>query len=204
MKRILFIVGAIITMGLCANAQVSNNDEVEIETNDVELQLITPAEPVKESKKEIKEREKKLRELNDDVAYAKASNSLRRGYFVLLADAIERGRSGYRNYSINPNSNFIVVQGDDAIIQFALNTGSFGANGLGGWTGKGQVRNKRIKYEENGDVFMQFSVVGPHVNADVFITLYHNGKRATASVNNVGANLTYYGDILPYRDKEHR
>ena len=204
MKRILFIVSAIITMSLCANAQVSINDEVEIETNDVELQVITPAEPVKESKKEIKEREKRLRELNDDVAFAKASNSLRRGYFVLLADAIERGRYGYRDFSINRNSNFILVQGDDAIIQFALNTGSSGANGLGGWTGKGQVRNKSIKYNDNGDVYMQFSIVGPHVNADVFLTLYHNGKRAVASVSNVGSKLTFYGDILPYRDKEHR
>ena len=58
---------AIIAMGLGASAQIVP-DEIEIVTDEnVQLEMITPAEPVKESKKEIKEREKKLRELNDDV-----------------------------------------------------------------------------------------------------------------------------------------
>ena len=203
MKKILLTLTAIIAMGLGASAQTIA-DEVDIETSDVQLEMITPAEQVKESKKEIKEREKRLRELNDDVAYAKASNSMRRGYFVLVADAIEMGRHGYRQYAINRYSNFVLVQAEDGIIQFALNNGGAGSNGLGGWTGKGQVHNKRISYEKNGDVFMQFQIVGPSVNADVDITLYHNSGRATARLWNGSSNLTFYGEILPYRDKDHR
>ena len=137
MKKLLFVFSAILTMGLCASAQ--DTGTVEIETSDVELEVITPAQPVQETDQEIKEREKKLREMNDEVAYAKACNSLRRGYFVLVADNIQIGNMGYRHYDISRNSNFILVQAEDGIIQFALNTGSPGSNGLGGWTGKGKV-----------------------------------------------------------------
>ncbi len=203
MKKILFAFTTLMAIGLCATAQTTN-DQVDIETSDnVKLEIITPAEPVQETEQEIKAREKRLRELNDDIAFAKASNSMRRGYFVLLADNIQIGRSGYRHYGINTNSNFILVQDFDGIIQYALNSGSSGINGLGGWTGKGSVRNKRIKYEKNGDVFMQFKIVSGHVNADVDITLFHNSKRAMAHIYG-GTPITMYGEILPYRDSDHR
>lgn len=201
MKRKLLIMCALLTMGLSAAAQDAN--EIDIETSDVQLDIITPAQPVQESEQEIKEREKRLRELNDDVAYAKASNSMRRGYFVLVADNIQIGNTGYRRFDINRNSNFILVQNEDGVIQYALNTGTAGTNGLGGWTGKGKVRNKRISYDDNGDVHMQYRLVSGSVNADVFITLFHNSKRAVARISG-GTPITIYGEILPYRDNKHR
>ncbi len=203
MKKVLFMLSAIMGIALGATAQDVTDDVIDIETNDVQLEVITPAEPVKESKKEIKEREKRLRELTDDVAFAKASNSLRRGYFVLLAENIQIGRMGYRHYGINSNSNFVLVQDEDGIIQCAFNTGRPGANGLGGWTGRGYVRNKTIKYDKNGDVHLQYQLVGGNVNVDVFITLYHNSEYAMAHITG-GAEMTIYGRILPYRDKDHR
>lgn len=201
MKRIILALSATMTMGFWAAAQ--DTGEVDIETSDVQLEMITPAQPVQETEQEIKERERKLRALNDDVAYAKASNSLRRGYFVLVADNIQIGYNGYRHYDISRNSNFILVQDEDGIIQYALNTGIAGANGLGGWTGKGKARNKRITYGENGDVYLQYQLIGSGVNADVHITLFHNTKRAVANISG-GTPITIYGDILPYRDKKHR
>ena len=203
MKRILLALSALLTLGLCAGAQdVPDENNFESDEN-VKLEIITPAEPVQETEQEIKEREKRLRQHNDDIAYAKASNSMRRGYFVLVADNIQIGSMGYRHYDISQNSNFILVQGDDGIIQYALNTGNPGVNGLGGWTGKGSVRNKRIKVLDNGNVFMQFHLVSGTVNADVDITLFHNSKRAVARILG-GTPITIYGEILPYRDKKHR
>ncbi len=201
MKRTILALSAMMAMGFTAAAQ--NAGEVDIETSDVQLEMITPAQPVQETEQEIKEREKKLRELYDDVAYAKASNSMRRGYFVLVADNVQIGNMGYRHYDINRNSNFILVQDEDGIIQYALNTGLSGANGLGGWTGHGKVRNKRITYDKNGDVYLQYQLISSGVNADVHITLFHNSKRAVATITG-GAPITLYGEILPYRDKKHR
>ena len=203
MKKIFLALSAIITVGFCAAAQ-NVPDEVDIVTDEnVKLEMITPAQPVQETEEEAKAREKMLRELNDDVAYAKAANSLRRGYFVLVADNIRLGQTGYRRYDINGNSNFVLFQNTDGIIQYALNTGSSGVNGLGGWTGKGQVRNKRIKEKDNGDVYLEYDLVGPSVDAHICITLYHNSKRAVADIVG-GPHITIYGEILPYRDKDHR
>ena len=143
MKKIFLLTAAMVTSVLCATAQTP--DEIDIVTDDnIKLEVITPAEPVTETKEQIKEREKLLRAHEDKMAYAKAANSMRRGYFVLLADNIQVGFSGYRRYDINSNSNFILVQKNDGIIQIAFNTASPGANGLGGWTGKGNVKNSTI------------------------------------------------------------
>ncbi|MBQ9576717.1 MAG: DUF4251 domain-containing protein [Muribaculaceae bacterium] len=203
MKKILLTLSAIMMMGVCAQAQ-SIPDEVEIVTDEnVELEIITPAEPVQETEQDIKEREKRLRELNDDLGYAKAVNSLRRGYFVLVADNVQIGSMGYRHYDINGVSNFVLVQDQDGIIQFALNTGNPGVNGLGGWTGKGRVRDMRVNYADNGDVFVQYHLISGQVSALVSITLFHNTKRAVARVTG-GTEITMYGEILPYRDKKHR
>lgn len=203
MKRIFFMLSALMALGLCASAQ-TNSAEVDIETtDDVKLEIITPAEPVQETKEEIKAREKRLREFNDDVAYAKASNSMRRGYFVLVADNIQIGPTGYRHYALNNNSNFILVQSDDGIIQYAFNMGDPGLNGLGGWTGKGTVRDKKLQYKDNGDVFMQFKLVTKYGTLDVDVTLFHNSKRAMAYIYG-GNQIVMYGEILPYRDQEHR
>ena len=203
MKKILLSLGLMLTLGLCANAQTVT-DEPDIESDEnVQLQVITPAEPVQETDQEIKEREKRLREHNDQIAFAKASNSLRRGYFVLLADNIQIGNMGYRHYDIRDNFNFILVQDEDGIIQYALNTGSPGSNGLGGWTGKGKVRNKRLKNGKNGDVHFSYQLISGTVNADVNITLFHDSKRAVAHISG-GVPITIYGEIQPYRDKEHR
>ena len=201
MKRTILALSAMMAMGFTAAAQ--NAGEVDIETSDVQLEMITPAQPVQETEQEIKEREKKLRELYDDVAYAKASNSMRRGYFVLVADNVQIGNMGYRHYDISQNSNFILVQNEDGIIQYALNTGNAGANGLGGWTGHGKVCNKRLTYDKNGDVYLQYQLISSGVNADVHITLFHNSKRAVATITG-GVPITIYGEILPYRDKKHR
>ena len=203
MKRLLLALSATVAMGFCASAQDAN--EVDIETSDVQLEMITPAQPVQETEQEIKEREKKLREMNDEVAYAKASNSLRRGYFVLVADNIQIGNMGYRHYDINRNSNFVLVQGTDGIIQFAFLNGSPGVNGLGGRTDKGTVYNKRMKYEKNGDVHLTFEMSSRSMVSRVYVdvTVYHNSNQACVQVWG-NYDMTFYGELLPYRDKEHR
>jgi len=201
MKRIFFIV-MILAAGLCAKGQTP--DEVEIVSDgDVKLEVMNHDATADETPEQIKERKKLIKEHEDMIAFAKASNSMKRGYFVLLADHVSVGRSGYRHYDINSNSNFVLCQNDDGIIQIALNSGSPGTNGLGGWTGKGTIRNKKIRYDKDGNVFMQYDLVSAKVNATVSITLYSNSNYALAQVTG-GYPITIYGKILPYRDNEHR
>ena len=65
------------------------------------------------------------------------------------------------------------------------------------------MTNKRINYSDNGDVHMQFHIISGKVNVDVSITLYHNSKRGVATIMG-GNKITMYGEILPYRDSDHR
>ena len=196
MKNIILTLCAITALGLSAQVQPSTMVEIESDES-VQLEIITPDQPVKESKKETK---KKQRELNEDIAYAKASNSLRRGYFVLLANAVDMGR---RHTGLNENANFILVQEEDGIIQFAFNTFRPGSNGLGGWTTKGTVRGKRIKYDDNGDVHLEYQLVSTKEITYVYITLHHNSNRAVARISGA-VDMNVYGEIRPYRDKDHR
>ena len=72
MNKTILIFGALVAMAFGAAAQEAN--EVEIVTDEnVRLEIITPAQPVQETEQDVKAREKKMRELKDDVAYAKHS-----------------------------------------------------------------------------------------------------------------------------------
>ena len=200
MKKIFLILGAAIAMSLSASAQTP--EEVDIVTGEnVQLEMINPDQPVKETKKEKKEREKKIRKLNEDIDYAKASNSLRRGYFVLLANSVDMG--GHRRTGVNETANYLLVQDNDGIIQFAFNTYSSGPNGIGGVTLKGTVRDKKIKYDDNGDVHFEYQLVSKKETAYVYITLFHNSNRAVGRVSGI-LDMNFNGEIRPYRDKEHR
>ena len=57
--------------------------------------------------------------------------------------------------------------------------------------------------QDNGDVNMQYQLISGTVNANVFITLFHNSKRAMVRITG-SVPITIQGDILPYRDKDHR
>ncbi len=205
MKKVLLTLCAIIGMTGSAVAQTVIDDVVDIETSDVKLEVISPAEQVQESKQEIKERKKRISELSDDVAYAKAVNSLKRGYFVVVADYIQLGHAGFRDSNINRHSNFVLVQGEDGIIQFAFLNGSPGVNGLGGRTDKGTVYNKRMKYEKNGDVHLTFEMSSRSMVSRVYVdvTVYHNSNQACVQVWG-NYDMTFYGELLPYRDKDHK
>jgi len=201
MKKLILGLAAIASSLLCVAQQP---DEVYIESNDdVRLEVITPADPTNETEQEVKEREKRLRELNDKTAFMKAENSLKRGYFVLLADNVQVGNMGYRHYDINSNSNFVLVQQDGGIVQVAFNTGNPGANGLGGITCRGKISNQRITTDKKGNVQMSYHLMGSNVSADVHITLYKGSSRAVAIINPTmrGPQITIYGNIQPYRNR---
>ena len=125
MKNFILTLCAIIPLGVFAQVQSPDASQIESDEN-VRLEKIDQKETVKETKKEKKAREKKMRELNEDIAYAKASNSMRRGYFVLLANSVDMGR---RFTGLNEAANFVLVQDDDGIIPLLSQYSNFPDNG---------------------------------------------------------------------------
>ena len=97
-------------------------------------------------------------------------------------------------------TNFVLVQGDKAIVQLAFNNGFSGLNGLGGITVEGSINNRKTKVSKKGDISYDFSVNGTSISAQVYITVYKNTNQAMVYINpNFNSNsMTVYGPLIPY------
>ena len=188
MKKLLLIMLACVTFSVSAYA---------VET----LQNVKESgELTKKQKKAI---EKRNREMEDSIRHAEAVEAMKKGYYVLMADRMMLKNRAYVNPS--PNTNFLLVQGEEAIIQIASNGGRPGLNGMGGITVDGRITGlKGGKMDKKGRVSYSFTVTGPAVSAQVQITLYKEDNQAMAiiSPNFWSGNMTIYGKIEPYEEKD--
>ena len=184
MKKWLFLI--IICLGLSNNIYADNN---------------TAPELTKEQKKAI---EKRNREIQDSIYHATAAEAMAKGFYVLMADRIMIKGRAFMNPT--PNTNFILIQGDNAIIQLAANNGRTGLNGLGGITVEGKINGLKGGIpDKKGKITYNFGVSGPAISAQVHITLYGEDNQATAIVspNFWSGNLTVYGRIVPYEEVDY-
>lgn len=143
--------------------------------------------------------EKRNREIKDSIDHIMAVDAMNRGYYVLMADRITMRGRPYMNPE--PNTNFVLVQGDEAVIQLASNNGRLGLNGMGGITVEGRISGLRGgEPDKKGKISYDFNVSGPAISAQVQITLYKEDNQAMAIVspNFWSGNLTVYGRIVPY------
>lgn len=151
------------------------------------------------TKKQKKAIEKRNREIKDSLEHEVAVAALKNRYYVLMADRLSiRGRM-FLNPT--PNTNFLLVQGDDAVIQLAANNGRLGLNGMGGITVEGKITGMRGGIpDKKGKISYEFTVTGPAVSAQVQLTLYEGCNQAVAiiSPNFWSGNLTVYGNLVPY------
>lgn len=182
--RILF--GALLAMAIILPAAAQ------------ELQQVTGI-PENETKEERKAREKKLEELRDSIAFVEAKMAIDSSYFVITADRIMLDN---RINVMAPESstNFILVQGDKAIVQLALSKAHPGLNGLGGITVDGTIGGRKIKTTKKGDIYYTFNVNGTGISAQVTITVYKNSNQSMVYISpNFHSNtLTVYGPLIPY------
>lgn len=185
-KIMRILVGALLAMAIILPAAAQ------------ELQQVTGI-PENETKEERKAREKKLEELRDSIAFAEAKMAIDSSYFVITADRIMLDN---RINVMAPESstNFILVQGDKAIVQLALSRAHPGLNGLGGITVDGTIGGRKIKTTKKGDIYYTFNVNGTGISAQVTITVYKNSNQSMVYISpNFHSNtLTVYGPLIPY------
>lgn len=155
--------------------------------------------PENETNEERKIREKRLEQLRDSIAFIEANMAIDSSYFVITANRILlNGRINIM--APESSTNFILVQGDHAIIQLATNKGFSGLNGLGGITVEGSVNNRKKEIAKNGNIYYTFSVNGTAISAQISITVYKNSNQSMVFVNpNFNSNdMTVYGPLIPY------
>lgn len=185
-KIMRILVGALLAMAIILPAAAQ------------ELQQVTGI-PENETKEERKAREKKLEELRDSIAFVEAKMAIDSSYFVITADRIMLDN---RINVMAPESstNFILVQGDKAIVQLALSRAHPGLNGLGGITVDGTIGSRKIKTTKKGDIYYTFNVNGTGISAQVTITVYKNSNQSMVYISpNFHSNtLTVYGPLIPY------
>ncbi|MBO4815005.1 MAG: DUF4251 domain-containing protein [Muribaculaceae bacterium] len=198
MKKLLLLMVSM----LVGMAAVQAQDAVTAIDDEVNLAVVKPAVPSKETKAQRKAHEKEMRAQVNQLAHEKALQAMEQGYFVVMADRISDGRTGYTASGLSDNANFLLCQGDAGIFQVAYLRGAPGANGLGGMTLHGSVKGVRIKENKDGAVSMSYNMVGSQMNAYVTINLYKECDRVMVDVNpTMGrGSITLYGRLVPYRN----
>lgn len=203
MKKAIFWALALI-MTLPAVGAATIPIQSESAPDSVALTVVKPSKLTKESKAERKAREKREQQTLDSIAHLKAVEAIDSGYFVILVDNLSLGRLGYMVSDINSNTNFILAQNDGGIFQMAFNNGRLGLNGMGGVTLHGAIRNKQVKTEKNGDVFVSYNLIGSSVNVYVSFTLMAGSDRVDATVTQMMGpeRISMMGTLVPYRNDD--
>lgn len=188
---------AIVLFGaLTAPAQVVD----EIYDNQVDLMVLTPAQQDKTSKKAQKEHQKKMKQRVDSLGHAKAATALERGYWVVVADRINVGYTGYTVSGLNGNTNFVFQQAQEGMVQFAFNDGRPSMNGLGGMTLEGKVNDVQMRTDKKGNIIYSYYIKSTDINAKVTVTVYAGSDYAEALVQPIfsGPRMSLYGRLVPY------
>ena len=87
-------------------------------------------------------------------------------------------------------------------MQVAFNVPWPGFNGLGGITVEGSVSGYKKYSDKKGNTYIQASVNGVGISAQVFITLWNGGDKATVTVqqNFRSGKITLDGCIVPLEE----
>lgn len=149
---------------------------------------------------ERQSKKQRLKSLNDSVAHNRAAIALQRRQWVLQANRVSMP-TAYTVHNLNENANFVFQQGDQAMVQVAFNQVDPGLNGLGGVTLDGRAMGQKFKQSDKGELYYNFHISGPSVDAEVFITVYRDSNQAQAIVTPTfgPGQFTLYGKLVPYR-----
>lgn len=148
-------------------------------------------------RKAQREAQKAREKAENERNYAIAVQALKEGKFVLEADQLvfKRGRSAF----VSSTTNFVLMDGEHASVQIAVNNALAGPNGIGGITVDGSRKEMKITTDKKGNVNCSFSVQGIGISAQVYITLTNGGNNASARISpNFNSNtLTLNGVLVP-------
>ena len=144
-----------------------------------------------------KEEKKALQEKIDSIQYVEAMEAINAKKFTLEADQVvfKYGQTAY----VTSNTNFVSVDGEDAVVQVAFNIPAAGPNGLGGVTVNGKVSSYEMRTDKRGTLYLSMNVMGVGISARLDISMPKGTNNATVTITpNFNSNrLTLNGVILP-------
>ena len=184
MKRLMFIAALIGLLGTEAVMAQSTRKERE--------------QAWREARAKRRAEARQLEAIQDSVAFAKAVKALQEGNWVLEADNVVF-RNGLMRF-VSSNTNYVAVQGGEGTVQTAFNNFVYSPNGLGGVTVQGNISDRKISYDKEGNVYCNFSIFGGAISATLNLTLTGGTNEASIyiSPNFNGNTLTMNGNLVPY------
>jgi hypothetical protein len=151
---------------------------------------VNAQETVQKTRAERKAERKELKEKREKESSKATEEAIASGNFVLKAREL-RDKYG-RLVFVDPSLNFVAKRGNDAYVQFGVETG-MGYNGIGGVTFKGKVSDyKIIRDKKHNGYSISFTTTGTYGTISVNIQSNVTGERADARV------LTTWGDQLSF------
>ena len=173
MKRILFFMVV---------ALISMRGYTQIQTPEQEL--------TREQKKELQAR-------LDSLMFCEAEQAINQKAFTLEADRVvfKYGQTAY----VSSNTNFVSVNGDEAVVQVAFNIPVSGPNGIGGVTVEGKLTNYEVKKDKKNNIRVSMNVMGTGISARIDIFFPTGGNNASVDITpNFNSNrLSLSGALLP-------
>jgi len=142
----------------------------------------------KEQRRLKKEEARRAYEINK----ALGMNLMEKRDFVLMADRISSKRSAI--VPVSRNVNFILIDGEDLIVQYGLNNAQLGQNGVGGATFEGKIKKFDAENRGEGKPFMvsiQFQT--PYLNGVATLQINVKGNQADATMWTNGRQLNFFG-----------
>lgn len=193
MKKIIFLlVMAILGSSTPMLAQQENN---------VEQTSKEAKKAEKEAKKAAKKAEKEAKKAKEaaikNAQFEMALQAVQNRKFVLKASDVDfkRGRSSF----VNDNTNFVMLNGDEASIQFNSNRAVAGPNGIGGITVEGKASDIEMKTDKKGNINFEMNVHGTGISAKVSFRMNKGSNYCSATVtpNFNSSRITFNGELTP-------
>lgn len=197
MKRIVFLLTIFLLGSNMAFAQQEKGTE-QISKEAQKEAKKAEKEAKKAEKKAKKEAEKAQKEARQNAFFEVAQQAIQNRSFLLKATRVEFKRG--QNTHVNSDTNFVSLNGDDAVIQLAFNTAMSGPNGIGGVTVEGKASDIEITTDKKGNISFEMNVMGSGVSARLSFKMTKGTNQCTATVlPNFSSNrITFDGELFPY------
>ncbi len=164
----------------------------------------------KEEKREIKENRKQERKLQKAERKNEEAIRLKENYELIVSQikdssfVIETNTlfDRYNNsYQVSPNTNFVMVNGDEFTMQLGFN-GRIGVNGLGGVTLEGNItRYEILEAKENGPARIRLTVNSLLLGStEVGITVSRDGTSRAYVSGAFRTRLSFAGEFSPLEE----
>ena len=144
-------------------------------------------------KEESRKQKKAEQELLDQMFFDEAKQAIEMKNFILEADHVmfKYGTTAF----VSPNTNFVAVKGNKAVVQVAFNIPISGPNGLGGITVNGNISGYKQTTDKKGKISVSMNVMGVGISAQV--NKGSNNASVDISPNFNSNNFSSTGSLLP-------